>query len=171
MRHGHGLRKLNRTSSHRLAMFRNMGGDSAAIGQALAIALLGTLYGCLICNVVCGPIADKLSIRSAHEQFIREMMLVGILGLQSGDKAMVWGLLSQPTRGERTRGAKEALEQAGLKFADVDYWEINEAFAVVTMIAALPAGVWLQNRALQKTVFGAAIINRLFYLPLILMPS
>ena len=24
MRHGHGLRKLNRTSSHRLAMFRNM---------------------------------------------------------------------------------------------------------------------------------------------------
>ena len=24
MRHGHGLRKLNRTSSHRVAMFRNM---------------------------------------------------------------------------------------------------------------------------------------------------
>ena len=24
MRHGHGLRKLNRTSSHRIAMFRNM---------------------------------------------------------------------------------------------------------------------------------------------------
>ena len=24
MRHGHGLRKLNRTTSHRLAMFRNM---------------------------------------------------------------------------------------------------------------------------------------------------
>ncbi|MGL4667587.1 MAG: 50S ribosomal protein L17, partial [Saezia sp.] len=24
MRHGHGLRKLNRTSSHRTAMFRNM---------------------------------------------------------------------------------------------------------------------------------------------------
>ncbi len=24
MRHGHGLRKLNRTSSHRLAMLRNM---------------------------------------------------------------------------------------------------------------------------------------------------
>ena len=27
MRHGHGLRKLNRTSSHRLAMFRNMAGS------------------------------------------------------------------------------------------------------------------------------------------------
>jgi simple sugar transport system substrate-binding protein len=45
-------------------------------------------------------------------------------GLQSGDRAMVWGLLSQPTRGERTRGVKEALEQAGLT---VDYLEIDAA--------------------------------------------
>lgn len=45
-------------------------------------------------------------------------------GLKAGDRAMVWGLLSQPTRGERTRGVKEALEQAGLK---VDYLEIDAA--------------------------------------------
>lgn len=45
-------------------------------------------------------------------------------GLQAGDRAMVWGLLAQPTRGERTRGAKEALEQAGLI---VDYIEIDDA--------------------------------------------
>ncbi len=68
-----------------VGMFRNLGGDSAAIGQALAMALLGTLYGCILCNVICGPISDKLAIRSAHEQFVREMMLVGILGLQAGD--------------------------------------------------------------------------------------
>jgi simple sugar transport system substrate-binding protein len=45
-------------------------------------------------------------------------------GLKSGDRAMVWGLLSQPTRGERTRGVKEALEKAGLT---VDYIEIDSA--------------------------------------------
>lgn len=45
-------------------------------------------------------------------------------GLKAGDQAMVWGLLSQPTRGERTKGAKEALEKAGLK---VDYIEIDAA--------------------------------------------
>jgi simple sugar transport system substrate-binding protein len=45
-------------------------------------------------------------------------------GLQSGDKAMVWGLLSQAGRGERTRGIKEALEEAGLT---VDYLEIDSA--------------------------------------------
>jgi simple sugar transport system substrate-binding protein len=44
--------------------------------------------------------------------------------LKPGDRAMVWGLLSQPTRGERTRGVKEALEQAGLI---VDYLEIDAA--------------------------------------------
>jgi simple sugar transport system substrate-binding protein len=44
--------------------------------------------------------------------------------LQAGDRAMVWGLLSQPTRGERTRGVKEALEKAGLV---VDYNEIDSA--------------------------------------------
>ncbi|MGE5141591.1 MAG: substrate-binding domain-containing protein, partial [Rudaea sp.] len=44
--------------------------------------------------------------------------------LQKGDRAMVWGLLSQPTRGERTKGVKEALEQAGLT---VDYIEIDAA--------------------------------------------
>lgn len=76
---------LTATLIGQVAMFRNMGGDSAAIGQALAIALLGTLYGCIICNIICGPIADKLAIRSAEEQFVREMILVGILGLQTGD--------------------------------------------------------------------------------------
>jgi len=45
-------------------------------------------------------------------------------GLKKGDRAMVWGLLSQPTRGERTKGAKEALEKAGLT---VDYIEIDAA--------------------------------------------
>jgi simple sugar transport system substrate-binding protein len=45
-------------------------------------------------------------------------------GLQSGDRAMVWGLLAQPGRGERTRGVKEGLEQAGLT---VDYLEIDSA--------------------------------------------
>ena len=35
-------------------------------------------------------------------------------GLQSGDRAMVWGLLSQPSRGERTKGVIDALEEAGL---------------------------------------------------------
>ena len=44
--------------------------------------------------------------------------------LKEGDQAMVWGLLSQPTRGERTQGVIDALEKAGLQ---VDYLEIDDA--------------------------------------------
>ncbi len=44
--------------------------------------------------------------------------------LQAGDRAFVWGLLSQPTRGERTKGVINALEEAGVT---VDYQEIDPA--------------------------------------------
>lgn len=45
-------------------------------------------------------------------------------GVKSGDRAMVWGLLSQPSRGLRTQGAIDALKKAGLT---VDYIEIDTA--------------------------------------------
>jgi large subunit ribosomal protein L17 len=38
MRHGHGLRKLNRTSSHRIAMFRNMA-NSLILHEAIKTTL------------------------------------------------------------------------------------------------------------------------------------
>lgn len=45
-------------------------------------------------------------------------------GVKAGDRAMVWGLKSQPSRGLRTQGAIDALTKAGLT---VDYIEINSA--------------------------------------------
>jgi len=42
--------------------------------------------------------------------------------LKKGDRTMVWGLLSQPARGERTKGVIDALKEAGCK---VDYVEID----------------------------------------------
>jgi simple sugar transport system substrate-binding protein len=44
-------------------------------------------------------------------------------GLQEGDRAFVWGLLAQETRGLRTQGVIDALEEAGLT---VDYLEISD---------------------------------------------
>ncbi len=45
-------------------------------------------------------------------------------GLQSGDKAFVWGLLAQAGRGQRTQGVIDALEDSGL---EVIYLEIDDA--------------------------------------------
>ena len=55
--------------------------------------------------------------------FLLGTSAVSQLHLKKGDRAMVWGLLSQPTRGLRTKGAIDALKKAGLK---VDYIEINK---------------------------------------------
>ena len=44
--------------------------------------------------------------------------------LKKGDRTMVWGLLSQPARGERTKGVIDAFKSAGLV---VDYIEIDAA--------------------------------------------
>lgn len=43
-------------------------------------------------------------------------------GMKSGDRAMVWGLLSQPARGERTKGCIDGFKAAGIT---VDYLEIS----------------------------------------------
>jgi len=45
-------------------------------------------------------------------------------GLRRGDRAMVWGLISQETRGLRSKGCVDALEEMGIK---VDYIEISDA--------------------------------------------
>jgi simple sugar transport system substrate-binding protein len=45
-------------------------------------------------------------------------------GLKAGDRAFVWGLKSQPTRGQRTQGVIDALTKAGMT---VDYIEIDAA--------------------------------------------
>jgi simple sugar transport system substrate-binding protein len=45
-------------------------------------------------------------------------------GLKAGDRAMVWGLLPQPSRGLRTKGVIDAFEDAGLT---VDYIDIDGA--------------------------------------------
>jgi simple sugar transport system substrate-binding protein len=44
--------------------------------------------------------------------------------LQPGSRVFVWGLKSQPGRGERTKGITDTLTKAGMK---VDYLEINDA--------------------------------------------
>ncbi|MEI8195896.1 MAG: MotA/TolQ/ExbB proton channel family protein [Phycisphaerae bacterium] len=66
------------------------GGDqSAQIAKALAIALLGTLYGTLWANLICGPVSDKLAIRSKEELFNKQIIIQGILAIQAGDNPRI----------------------------------------------------------------------------------
>jgi len=70
-------------------MFRNLGGEASVIGQALAVALTGTLYGCILQNLVAGPVAEKLAFRSQEEIFAKEIILQGVLSIQAGNNPRV----------------------------------------------------------------------------------
>ena len=61
-------------------MLGNMG-DPKSIGPAMAVALLTTLYGAFVANVLFMPIVGKLEYYSAYEVVYREMVLEGLRGI------------------------------------------------------------------------------------------
>lgn len=68
-----------------IGMFGHLGGDIAIMGHMLAVAVVATMYGTILANAVAGPMGDKLALRSGEEILSREMMLQGVLSIQSGD--------------------------------------------------------------------------------------
>lgn len=71
-----------------VAMLLNMA-DPSAIGPSMAVALLTTMYGAIIGNVFGTPIYNILAIRNDEESMIREMIISGIMSIQSGDAPRV----------------------------------------------------------------------------------
>jgi len=69
-------------------MLSNMD-DPAAIGPGMAVALITTLYGALIANVVTGPVADRLAARDAEEVLVKTIIAAGVMSIQSGDNPRV----------------------------------------------------------------------------------
>lgn len=65
-------------------MLGNMS-DPKSIGPAMAVALLTTLYGALVANVIFGPILSKLEGYSIDEVTYREMVLEGLRGIARGE--------------------------------------------------------------------------------------
>jgi chemotaxis protein MotA len=95
---------LTATLVGQVCMFKNMaapepaaGGENAGgsdnqaatIAKALQVALLGTLYGTIWANVICGPLCDKLAARSKEELFNKQIIIQGILAIQAGDNPRI----------------------------------------------------------------------------------
>ena len=67
-----------------VAMLGNMA-DPKAIGPAMAVALLTTLYGAMIANTIFMPIVTKLKGYSLYEQIYRDMIIVGLQLISRGE--------------------------------------------------------------------------------------
>ena len=63
--------------------------DPSKIGGGMATALLTTLYGAVIANMFCIPLAGKLEARNSEELMVRELIMVGLLALVEGQTPRV----------------------------------------------------------------------------------
>src|SRR6478672_12228682 len=59
-------------------MFANMT-DPSKLGPFMATALLATLYGAVLANIICLPIADKLHGKLVDEEINRTLIIDGVL--------------------------------------------------------------------------------------------
>lgn len=69
-------------------MLSNMD-DPKSIGPAMAVALLTTLYGAVLANVVAFPIADKLALRSKEEKLSKSLVIDALMAIQDGQNPRV----------------------------------------------------------------------------------
>ncbi len=69
-------------------MLQNMD-DPSKIGPGMAVALLTTLYGAMISNMITGPIGDRMARRSGEEVLYRTIVIKGVMSIQSGDNPRV----------------------------------------------------------------------------------
>lgn len=71
-----------------VAMLSNMD-DPKSIGPAMAVALLTTLYGAFLANVIAIPLAKKLELRMNEEKLNQQLILDAVLGIQDGQNPRV----------------------------------------------------------------------------------
>jgi chemotaxis protein MotA len=71
-----------------IAMLKNLE-DKSALGPNMAVALITTLYGAIIANLIMIPMSGKLKAMDAMETQLKEMEIEGILSIQAGENTRV----------------------------------------------------------------------------------
>ena len=66
-----------------ILMLQNLD-DPSTIGPAMALALITTFYGAVLANLFFIPLSGKLGNQTEYDLYIRNIMIEGILGVQSG---------------------------------------------------------------------------------------
>ncbi|MDP6445157.1 MAG: motility protein A [Pirellulaceae bacterium] len=63
--------------------------DPSGIGAGMAVALITTLYGAIVANVIFIPFAEKLGFINKQELTAMEITLRGVMAIQSGENPRV----------------------------------------------------------------------------------
>ena len=100
-----------------ITVLANLGGDPSVLGHGIATAFVATFYGVGVANIVFLPIAEKLKYRSSEERAVREMILEGILSIQSGDNPRIVREKLESYLAPGERGSTESDEDEGAEAA------------------------------------------------------
>jgi len=71
-----------------IMMLSNMS-DPSSIGKGMAVALITTLYGAIISNAIFMPFAEKLGYINKQELNSMEIIIRGVMAIQSGENPRV----------------------------------------------------------------------------------
>lgn len=63
--------------------------DPSSLGPNMAVALITTLYGTVLANLVFLPMANKLENKTEEEIFIKQIIIEGVIGVQSGQNPRI----------------------------------------------------------------------------------
>ncbi|WP_203361460.1 flagellar motor protein MotP [Bacillus sp. REN10] len=72
-----------------LVLMLNNLNDPATLGPNMAVALITTLYGSLLANLVFLPMASKLELKTEQEVFYRQIIIEGVVGVQAGQNPKI----------------------------------------------------------------------------------
>ncbi|ASN04964.1 flagellar motor protein MotP [Virgibacillus necropolis] len=72
-----------------LVLMLNSLQDPSSLGPSMAVALLTTLYGTVLANLVFIPMTNKLEIKTEEEVFIKQIIIEGVIGVQSGQNPRI----------------------------------------------------------------------------------
>ncbi len=100
-----------------LVMMLSQLDDPSAIGPGMSVALLTTLYGSLMANLIFLPMAGKLAIYSTEEIRMKEIIIEALLALQSGINPR---LLQEQIKSYFSPAEKKLLEEANKRPAGDD---------------------------------------------------
>lgn len=87
--------------------------DVTTLGPAMAVALVTTLYGSVLANWVCIPVANKLKANNAAEMLQKEVMIEGLLSIQAGENPRVIEEKLKSFLAPKDRKSGEGEEDAG----------------------------------------------------------
>lgn len=95
-----------------LVLMLNSLQDPATLGPSMAVALLTTLYGTVLSNLVFIPMASKLESKSEEEIFIKQIIIEGVIGVQSGQNPRILEEKLSAFLSKETKANKKSEEEA-----------------------------------------------------------